>query len=233
MPVKKSDLGISKNSFNIIFGPSGSGKSTLLNILSGLQKPTEGSVLYEGQDIYNWPADTLAYFRARKIGFVYQTSYWVKSLSVLENVSLPLFFLGYSRSQAVVHARNALSRVGMLGYSGKLPVLLSVGEQQRVAMARALVNNPEFIFADEPTGNLDSKNGDMTIKLLESVRAAGRHTIVLVTHNMEYLPLADHLIHIQDGLIETMRHASARETTDKIAAEMQLRINELQKLKGG
>jgi len=219
------------NTFNIIYGPSGSGKSTLLNILSGLQRPSGGTVVFGGSRLYELSPNELAAFRANQIGIVYQQNYWVKSLSVLENVSIPMYFLGYSRANATKIAIQALEQVGMGAYTKKSPAMLSGGEQQRIAMARAIVNNPLFIIADEPTGSLDSKNGDMIMNLLQECQTTLKRTIILVTHNMEYLPLADKLLHIQDGHVVEQRDDSIKATADELLAQMKDRIDRLAKSK--
>ncbi len=230
-PLKKVSFDILPNSFNIIYGASGSGKSTLLNVLTGLQKPTSGKVLFEGRDVYSFTPDELARFRAERIGFVYQANYWVKSLNVIDNVAMSLYFLGYSRVRAKSKAMDALVRVNMKDYADKYPVLLSGGEQQRVAMARALVTRPMFIIADEPTGSLDSKNGDMIMDLLRSCQQDTTSTVILVTHNMEYIPLADKLLHIEDGSLNLMRQESIQDTTKALMQAMQQRIDHLSKAK--
>jgi len=230
-PLQKVSFELTENSFNIIYGPSGSGKSTMLNVLTGLQRPTRGQVLFEGQDVYALKPDDLAKFRANRIGIVYQTNYWVKSLSVIDNVSMPLFFLGYTKSQAHKIAMTSLERVNMGQYAKKLPSLLSGGEQQRIATARALVNDPLFIIADEPTGSLDSKNGDMIMNLLQDCQTQFKRTVILVTHNMEYLPLADHLIHIEDGQIQEMHDGSIQKTAEGLLEEMKARLGNLSKSK--
>lgn len=227
----QSSFTLRSNTFNIIYGPSGSGKSTLLNVLSGIQQPTSGSVKYGGHNIYTIPERELSYFRAQQIGVVYQQNYWVGSLNVIENVSIPLLFLGYTRRQALKPAMDALQRVDMALFAKKDPQLLSGGEQQRVAMARAIVSNPSFIIADEPTGNLDSINGDMIMSLLRSYNQDLHRTIILVTHNMEYLPLADQLIHMQDGVAKPMANDDIRQTTETLLKEMQGRINRYAKAK--
>ena len=219
------------NTFNIIYGPSGSGKSTLLNILSGLQRPSNGSVVFGGSHLYELSPNELAAFRANQIGIVYQQNYWIKSLSVVENISVPMYFLGYSRANATKIAMQTLEQVGMCDYAKKNPAMLSGGEQQRIAMARALVNNPLFIIADEPTGSLDSKNGDMIMNLLQECQTNLKRTIILVTHNMEYLPLADKLLHIQDGHVEEQRDGSIKATADELLAQMKDRIDRLAKSK--
>jgi ABC-type lipoprotein export system ATPase subunit len=223
---------LKKNTFNIIYGPSGSGKSTLLNVLTGLQKPTTGKVLFNGQALYDLNPDELAYFRANEIGIVYQQNYWIKSLNVIENVSVPLYFSGHSRASANELAIEALAKVGMADYAKKHPSLLSGGEQQRIAMARALVNDPHCIVADEPTGSLDSVNGDMVMNLLKRFHDLLGRTIILVSHNMEYIPLADHLLRIEDGsIIETTDEADITKTTDKMLNDMKDRIDNLAKAK--
>ena len=230
-PLKDVSFGLAANSFNIIYGPSGSGKSTLLNVLTGLQRPTSGTVLFEGRDVYNLPADDLARFRATRIGIVYQTNYWVKSLNVVENVAMPLYFMGCSKSTAHKIAMQSLEQVNMDSYAKKYPVLLSGGEQQRIAMARALTASPAFIIADEPTGNLDSKNGDMIMEQLRQCQTKFERTVILVTHNMEYLPLADHLLHIEDGEVRELQNESIAKTTDLLMKEMRDRITRLAKAK--
>lgn len=226
-PIKNASFELLESSFNVIFGPSGSGKSTLLNILTGLQKPTKGSVTFDGREVYELSADELAFFRATRLGIIYQNNYWVKSLNAVENVSLPLFFLGYSRVKAAETALFALDQVKMASYAKKYPVLLSGGEQQRIAIARALASSPLFIIADEPTGSLDSTNGDMVMDLLHSAQKENNRTIIMVTHNMEYLPLADHLLHIEDGNIQELQHDSIRKTTYDLLQKMEARINRL------
>jgi len=229
--LKDINFEIEDNSFNIIYGPSGSGKSTLLNILTGLQKPTQGSVTYEGRDVYGLSSNELAYFRANKIGIMYQQNFWVKSLNVIENVSIPLYFLGYSRVAAAKIAMQTLEQFNMGKYEKKVPYFLSGGEQQRIAMARAIVANPLVIVADEPTGNLDSKNGDAVMNLIRSYQTNLKRTIILVTHNMEYLPLADQLIHIQDGQIERMVSGDIKKTADDLMDDMRDRLHTLEKVK--
>lgn len=231
MALKEATLSIKDNSCNIIFGPSGSGKSTLLNIISGIQPPTKGSVNIKGYDIYKLSSDELAHFRAKDIGFIYQTNFWVKSLSVIDNVSVPLFFLGFSRKKARKIAARALEKVGMSSYANKNPVYLSDGEQQRIAAARALVNNPIIIIADEPTGNLDTNSGDEIMSLLLKTQMDIKGTLIIVTHNMEYLSLADHLFRAQDGKIEAIKQENAKGLVDTLILEVQYRVGQLLRMK--
>ncbi len=225
--LKKADFQLINNSFNIIYGQSGSGKSTLLNILTGLQKPSHGQVHFEGEDIYELSPNDLAYFRANRIGIVYQQNFWVKSLNVIENVSIPLYFLGYSKTMAAKKALVALERIKMQDYAKKYPVMLSGGEQQRIAIARAIVNDPLFIIADEPTGSLDSSTGDNIMDLLYDMQTKEGRTIILVTHNMEYLPFADHLLHIVDGEVEEISEKGIKKATETIVHNMRDRITRL------
>jgi len=197
--LKGVNFAIPKQSFSIIYGPSGSGKSTLLNTIVGLEPPTSGRVVIEGQDLYSLNPDQRANFRARTLGMVYQTNYWVNSLTVLENVCMPLFLSGYSKKQAALIAMESLEMVGMTKFAKKRPTVLSGGQQQRVSMSRAIVANPDLIVADEPTGNLDTKNGDMIMNLLSDLNHKLHKTIILVTHNLEYLSLSTHRVQIKDG----------------------------------
>ncbi|MFZ2125095.1 MAG: ABC transporter ATP-binding protein [Candidatus Saccharimonadales bacterium] len=224
------NLKIMPKTLNIIYGQSGSGKSTLINILTGLQKPSTGRVVVNGRALYELEPDELAYFRANDIGIVYQQDYWVKSLTVAENVSMPLYFSGHSRSSAMGLVMNALDKVGMADYAKKYPTMLSGGEQKRIVLARAIVNDPHIIVADEPTGSLDSTNGDNVINLLYRFQSLLGRTIILVTHNMEYIPLADHLFNIHDGLIvETANSADISRTADKLMQDMKKRIDTITK----
>lgn len=229
--LKDINFEIQANSFNIILGPSGSGKSTLLDILAGLQAPTSGKVIVEGSDIYSLPPDALAHYRANRVGFVHQTNHWIKSLNVIENLSVPLFFLGYPRKKAERLASLALDRVNMASYAKKSPLSLSGGEQQRLGMARALANDPLFIIADEPTGNLDSENGSHIMKLLLSCQTEFRRTVIVVTHNMEYISLADHLLRITDGSVQDIPKSSTQAEIAVLLKDVNARIKEQAELK--
>lgn len=206
--LKDVTFDVPDGSFTIIHGPSGSGKTTLLNTITGMDAPTAGSVKFRGKNIYELSEAELARFRARTMGIVYQSNYWVHSLSVLENVALPLYFLGYDRANAEREALESLRRVGMEEHKNTLPTLLSGGEQQRVAMARALVSNPSYIVADEPTGNLDSKNGDDIIALLKYFHEKLGRTIILVTHNESYLKYGTQVLSLKDGTVTETKVAA-------------------------
>jgi len=225
--VKDATVSIPTGKITIIFGPSGSGKSSLLNMISGLQAPSKGSLKFNQEDLYGKTPNQLAYFRAHELGIVYQTNYWVKSLNVIENVSLPLYFQGNTKAQAHVKALAALERVEMLEFAKNNPSLLSGGEQQRIAMARAIVCDPPVIIADEPTGNLDSKNGDMIVGLLTEINRKQAKTIILVTHNMEYLYIADHLIEIQDGDVTEISQSNIKKTVTAMLTDARKRIQDL------
>ena len=231
--VKEASFEIQPNTFNIVYGPSGSGKTTLLNTLVGLQKPTSGQVILQDKDVYKLNSDELAALRANKIGIVLQTNYWVNSLNVLDNISLPLLFLGYNRKAANNIAKMSLERAKMTAYAKKYPTYLSGGEQQRVAIARALANDPLFIVTDEPTGNLDTANGDAVMELLQNIKDEYRRTVILVTHNMEYLPLADKILHIQDGIVEELASDNIQEKTDKLIEDIRKRTTYFKNLNLG
>ncbi len=225
--VRPCTFNIPSGAITIIYGASGSGKSSLLNIISGLQKPSQGKISYNKTNIYNQTQNELAYFRAHELGIVYQTNYWVKSLSVLENVSMPLYFLGHTKEAAHSKAHASLKRVDMADYAHKYPHLLSGGEQQRIAMARAIISDPPVIIADEPTGNLDSKNGDKIIELLQELSKNEGKTVILVTHNMEYIAMARHLLEIQDGQVTQILQADISKTVKGMLNDAQRRITSL------
>jgi len=222
--LNSASFDIPDGSFTIIYGASGSGKSTLLNTLVGLDPPSSGTVSFKGQDMYAMNPNDRAIFRAHTMGMVYQSNHWVKSLNVIDNVAMPLTFLGYSQKQARKEALDSLSRVHMEAFANAYPTDLSGGEQQRIAMARATVSNPSYIVADEPTGNLDSKNGDEIIKLLQYFNKTLQRTIVLVTHNLEYLPVADKLLTIQDGIVTDIPDANISKVTQDIHSEVITRM---------
>ncbi len=183
----------------LIFGPSGCGKTTLLNVMIGLEPPSKGKVIVRGEDIYALSEDERARFRARRFGMIYQLPYWVRSLSVIENVALPLIIMGESEGYALARAKNVLEEVGMEKFAHYRPTSLSGGQQQRVGLARALVASPWIIFADEPTGNLDWETGMEIMKLLLDLARRHKRTVVLVTHNQDYLRLADEVKYMIDG----------------------------------
>ncbi len=190
---------ISPGEFVAIMGPSGSGKSTAMNMVGCLDLPTRGSVILDGRDISKLHESDLAQIRGRRIGFVFQTFNLMPGLTAIENVTLPMIFQsipGYEREKK---ARKLLEQVGLGHRLNHRPNKLSGGEQQRVAMARALSNNPEVILADEPTGNLDSKTGIDVMKMLSELHEKESKTIVMVTHDSNIAGYAERIIHLKDG----------------------------------
>ncbi len=195
-------LEIFPEDFTIIHGPSGSGKSTLLNILTGLELPTEGKVFLGGKRIDTLAEDDRGAIRNHYLGTVHQQPIWIKSLTVWENVALPLLIAGCQATTARDRALRALGEVGMGRYAKHRPTEISGGQQQRVSLARAIIHNPRVLVLDEPTGNLDTHAADQVLQLLQELNKHHRRTIVMVTHNLIYLPFANRTIEVQDGLIK-------------------------------
>lgn len=193
-------LDIPKHKFVAIMGASGSGKSTLLHLLGLLDRPTSGHYYFDGQDTTGLAAADLARIRNEEIGFIFQAFHLLSRATVLENVILPLQYSDLPVSQHVSKASAALEQVGMLHRLHHKPDQLSGGEKQRCAIARALVNNPQLIFADEPTGNLDSKNGELVMNLIDELHAAG-HTIVMITHDQAAAAHSEIMYRLVDGKI--------------------------------
>lgn len=193
---------LQKGEFVSIMGPSGSGKSTLMQVLGFLDRPSGGKYLFEGKQTSNFSDDELAAIRNRKVGFVFQTFNLLPRMSVFENVELPVLYneTKEDRKTIVKMVRSALNAVGVLERMNYKSNQLSGGERQRVAIARALIMNPEIIFADEPTGNLDSKNGIQVMRILQQLNDQGR-TIVLVTHETSTAEHAKRIISMKDGKI--------------------------------
>ncbi len=191
---------IEAGEFVAIMGQSGSGKSTLLSILGGMNHPTEGSVAMDGVRLYDLSAERLADFRAGHLGFVFQSFHLIPYLTALENVMLPLAISPMKKGRKLHAAGEALARVGLAAKGGRLPNQLSGGEQERVAIARAVVNNPAILLADEPTGNLDSRTSREVMELFKELNRGGQ-TVVMVTHNPENCSYADRTISLRDGLI--------------------------------
>lgn len=192
---------IGDGEFVSISGRSGSGKSTLLYIISTLDSPSIGRVLIDGKDPVKLSSRELHLFRNTSVGFIFQFHYLLAELTALENVLLGPRNMGL-RNEKEAYARDLLSRFGVGAHANKLPHEMSGGEQQRVAIARALVMNPRYIFADEPTGNLDTANGDTVMQILKSVQKEHGTTIVLVTHEPDYAKQADREIFLADGRIQ-------------------------------
>ena len=197
--VNNVNIQIKQGEFVAIIGKSGSGKSTLLHMLGGLDTPTKGNVVLSGKDIYQMNEDKLAVFRRRKIGFIFQAFNLVSSINVWENIVLPLGLDG--RKADEVYVNDIISTLGIENRIHNLPNTLSGGHQQRVAIARALVARPEILFADEPTGNLDSKTSDEVIALLKMTAKKYGQTIVMITHDDEIAQVADRILIIEDGKV--------------------------------
>jgi putative ABC transport system ATP-binding protein len=195
------ELSVSESQLVAIMGPSGSGKSTLLSLLGGVDLPTAGQVLLEGKDLANLSDDQRTLIRRKRIGFIFQSFNLLPILTALENVALPLELDGVGAAEAQRRAIEALELVGMVGRRTHIPGTLSGGEQQRVAVARALVIQPAILLADEPTGNLDSVNGQKLTTLLRTLVNQRRQTIVMVTHDPDVAAHADRIIHIRDGVV--------------------------------
>ncbi|MBU0492124.1 MAG: ABC transporter ATP-binding protein [Chloroflexi bacterium] len=201
MPVEAlqgATVSVAEGEFVALVGPSGSGKSTLLTILGAMNPPTTGTVTIDGIDVYGLSLERQADFRHEYVGFVFQQLQLVPYLTALENVMLPLAVARMSRQEKVRRATAMLTRMGLAGKERRLPGQLSGGEQGRVAVARALVNDPPILLADEPTGNLDSSTGEQVLALFRELHDQGQ-TVVMVTHNPEAADYADRVIHIRDG----------------------------------
>jgi len=193
-------LSINNGEFVAIMGPSGSGKSTLLSIIGGLSHASSGTVQVDGIDLGSLDPNRLSDFRREYLGFVFQSFYLVPYLTAVENVMLPLTIQPGMNGQAPGAALEALRKVGLDSKALRLPSQLSGGEQERVAIARAIVNKPPMVLADEPTGNLDTKTGDRVLDMLEDLNKEG-HTVVMVTHSLENAQRAGRTIEIRDGKV--------------------------------
>lgn len=203
--LKKISFDINEGDFAIIYGPSGCGKSTLLHTILGLEQPTSGTVEILNKEIYtNYSEDSLAEFRINNIGMVYQQSNWVKAISVIENVALPLAILGFEYNERIDKAKAMLDSIHMLAWANYHPSELSSGQQQKVALARALIINPKIIIADEPTGNLDFESGEELMGLLKNLSLEHGKTILMVTHDLEYLKHGTKAIRLLDGKVQSI-----------------------------
>jgi ABC-type antimicrobial peptide transport system, ATPase component len=195
------DLEIREGEFVSIIGPSGSGKSTLLNMIGALDTADEGSIKVAGNDLTL--KKDLSNFRSQRIGFIFQLHNLIPNLSVLENVTIPMYGNGYKSKQMAERALKLLEYVKLQDKSTRKPTELSGGERQRVAIARALANSPSIILADEPTGSLDSKNGQMILQRLKELHEQENVTLIMVTHDLKVAAMADRTIEVLDGEIQT------------------------------
>ncbi len=199
--LKQINLTVENGDFAVIFGPSGCGKSTLLHSILGMEPPSKGEVVVDGVDLYKMDEDGIVTFRKTRIGVVFQQSVWVKSLNVVENVSLPNRLRGWSQEEALEASMAALREVKLEAWAHHHPSELSSGQQQRVSLARALTIDPIMLVADEPTGNLDTVSGGELMELLKRLNAEKKKTVIMVTHDLEYLKYANRLFHVIDGRI--------------------------------
>lgn len=195
------DLEVRKGEFVLLVGPSGCGKSTLLHTVYGLESPTEGTVYIEEDDIWEKTKDWRANFRNRHIGFIPQQPFWIKSLSVIENIAIPGVIGGKTFGESIPLAAKLIELVGMGEWANHRPYDLSGGQQQRIALARSLLLNPKFIIADEPTGNLDIKAGETLMTLVRNISQQFGITIMMVTHNIDQYKFGTRIVNMVDGRI--------------------------------
>ncbi len=218
--LKDLSFQIEPQDFAIIFGPSGCGKSTLLHTLLGLEAPSSGEVLMLDQNLYNGTTeDDRSEFRKRHVGMIYQQPNWIKALTVIENVAFPLSLLGMNKIEAIEKAGQLLQTIGMANWASYIPTELSGGQQQKIALARGLITNPDILVADEPTGNLDYESGQELMQLLGNLSTEGK-TIVMVTHDLGYLTFAKTAIQMFDGNIKGIYHGAEKE---KISREVKIK----------
>lgn len=195
------DFSIYEGEFCAIVGTSGSGKSTLLNMLAGLERPTKGEIIISGHHIEKLSEDQLVKFRRDNVGFIFQSFHLLGTMNALENVALPLSFQGVPRQKRLKQADKMLDLVNLKKHKKHFPTQMSGGQQQRVGVARALVVNPKIIFADEPTGNLDSHTSEEVMTLMKRIVREQKKTLVMVTHDNHLASYADRVFHISDGKI--------------------------------
>ena len=200
-----------------LLGKSGSGKSTLLNLIAGLEKPTEGKIIFHKKHIERMDEDQLADFRRQYVGFVFQSYNLLPTLTALENVTLPLIFRGMSKKERTERAMEMLKAVGLEERANHKPFEMSGGQQQRVSTARAFVNEPPVVFADEPTGNLDTKTTYEMMDLITGMAKKNKQTLVIVTHDLELAEYADRIVMLQDGRIEKIERRTTGEGMDVYA----------------
>lgn len=202
--LKGLNLGIDKGKLVAVVGPSGAGKSTLLHILGGLDIPTQGKIIFAGEDVYSLSDTALSMLRNKKIGFVFQFYHLLPEFTVLENVLMPAMLRPEMRAQKRTTKETAvkfLSQAGLSERTSYFPNQLSGGEKQRVAIVRALINRPEMLLCDEPTGNLDSRTGSDIISWIKRINTENQMTVILVTHNLELAKETDTIYHLRDGVL--------------------------------
>jgi putative ABC transport system ATP-binding protein len=217
------NLEIYSGEFICIFGPSGCGKSTLLSIIAGLQQPSAGEVYLRGEKLTILNNDDLAKYRRSKIGMIFQSFNLIHSMNIVENVALPLGFAGIPKGRRMKRAEDLLDMVGLGKYKDHTPAQLSGGQQQRVAIARSMVNAPWIMLADEPTGNLDSKSANEVMRLLISLNRKSKRTVILITHNPDYLDYADRIFFLQDGKVVKTKVNSRVKKIEEVEGVGQIR----------
>jgi putative ABC transport system ATP-binding protein len=203
------DFRVERGSYWAIMGPSGSGKSTLLNVLGCLDRPTSGAYMLGDEDVSRLSDDRLSEVRGERLGFIFQSFQLIPQLTLLENVEVPLFYQGVSTAEARERSRAVLAKVGLADRERHRPTELSGGQQQRAAVARALVNQPLVLLADEPTGNLDSRTAKEILDLFDELHAQGR-TIILVTHDPQVASRADWVLRVLDGKVDRVERGGRR-----------------------
>ena len=204
--VNNITLNFERGTVTCLLGKSGSGKSTLLNLISGLEKPTKGEIIIRNLHVERMDETQLAKFRQQHIGFVFQSYNLLGNLTALENVTLPLIFKRVGVKERKERAMEMLRAVGLEERANHKPSQLSGGQQQRVSIARAFVNNPEIVFADEPTGNLDTKTTYQMMDLMMNLSGKNKQTLIIVTHDMEISAYAQRIVHLSDGKIERIEY---------------------------
>ena len=204
--LNRVNLSIPRGSFTAVVGTSGSGKSTLLNMLAGLEEPTAGEVYVAGQPLHTMSQNELVTYRRQQVGFVFQSFNLMPSMTALQNVALPLSFRGMGKSERNERAKRVLTQIGLGRHLHHKPTQLSGGQQQRVGIARAMAVTPRIVFADEPTGNLDSHTSEETLRLFRTVIQRFGQTWLMVTHDRHLAGFADTIISITDGRIASVEH---------------------------
>lgn len=209
-------LAVGKGEIVSLVGASGSGKSTFLNLVAGLEKPTKGEIFIGGIPIHLQNEEKITLFRQKNIGFIFQAFHLLPMLTALENVSLPLIFRGVPKKERDTMAKDMLKAVGLEGYDRRKPTQMSGGQQQRVGIARALIGNPKIIFADEPTGNLDSVTSREVMGLMTNMVREHGQTLLIVTHDPAVAEFADRIITIQDGNVTDIRERNITELRERM-----------------
>ena len=203
------NLEVPRGEYLSIMGPSGSGKTTFFNMVGGIDTPTKGKVYIDGVDLSKVPSKSMAWLRCKKIGYIFQTFNLIPVLTALENVALPMIFLGVPREEREKKAAELLRSVGLGDRLYHRPTELSGGQQQRVAIARALANDPSLILADEPTGNLDLNTGFAIVQLLYRLKAERGTTVICATHDLKMIDISDRVVFLRDGMIENIERRRA------------------------